>query len=114
MRHLIIMVAFVLCATLTVDAQTTFTEAKGSASSNSESTSLVTADSTYTVYVSSTGSHKIERISKSGNTYWMYLGYPTEYLHNGLVVYVNKDGDKYKYYKVGKTGYPLAVALSKE
>lgn len=108
MKHLIIMVALVLIATLNIDAQT-FSEV---GTTNTETVQLTVSDTTYTVSVSRTGSYKVERISKSGNTYWMYLGYPTTYKHNDETVFVNKAGDEYCYYTVGKTGYPLKRKLT--
>lgn len=109
MKHLIIMVALVLIATLNIDAQT-FNEVKSL--NHVDSTQLTVSDTAYTVVVSRTGSYKVERISKSGNTYWMYLGYPTTYKHNDETVFVNKAGDEYCYYTVGKTGYPLKRKLT--
>lgn len=108
MKHLIIMVALVLIATLNIDAQT-FNEVKSL--NHVDSTQLTVSDTAYTVVVSRTGSYKVERISKSGNTYWMYLGYPTKHKYSGNIVFTDKSNTKYFYYVMGKTGYPKKVTL---
>lgn len=77
--------------------------------------SLTIADTVYNAVITSKGSYKIERISASGNTYWMYLGYKTNetYTKNNIVHTVFKDTkENYSYYIVGDTGYPLKRKLN--
>ena len=112
MRNLITLIILITIS-LSANAQMTFEETTKS-STNPELTTLIVQDTSYLVAVTSKGSLKMKRISKkSGNEYWMYLGYPTTHKHQDHVVFSdNKDNPKYWYYVVGSTGYPKKVTLT--
>ena len=82
-----------------------FTEVKSA--SSVEQVALKIADTVYNASITSKGSYKIERISKDGNPYWMYLGYQTSESFEGKTVWTDSKTSKYWYYVVGDMKYPV-------
>lgn len=112
MKNFIIFIVLLLaCAfTAAANAQTmTFTET----STVTTAATVTVGGKTYDGGTSRTGSIYINRVSgKTGGAYKQYLGTPTKNVHNGNVVFTNKDGDEYFYYTVNtETGWPKKVSL---
>ena len=109
MKNIILLLAVSLISLLSVGQ--TFTEVNPS-DSPSKPIELAVGDTTYTVFETRTGTIKLQRIAKSGNEYWMYLGFMTEYRHDNHIIFQNAKRTNYYYYVVGNSGYPKAVAVT--
>jgi hypothetical protein len=66
----------------------------------------------FPVFETKSGANFVKCISaKSGNEYPVWIHEQTEHEYKGFIVHKSPKG-KYCYYKLNKTGYPMAVWLS--
>lgn len=93
-------------------AQNMVFEPVGKAKSSNKVIEMIIEGVSFDVTVTSTGNYKIPRISEeSGNQYWYYFGYITEWEYDSKPVFTNKKKSEYWYMSIGETGYPTKVKL---
>lgn len=113
MRNLVVLLVL-LCATLTVNAQTFREVTKKASTSMAKTSSIVIEGKTFTGGISKNGITYIIRTSKEGKEYKQYLGVDTKKLYNSHKVYLktSREGVKtYYYYIVNKNGNLSAKQL---
>lgn len=109
MKHLILLAIAIIISFASIGQDMKFKEAD--LASQVEYVDLKVQDTVYNAIITSKGSYKIERVSKSGNKYWMYLGYLTNEKFEEHPVWTNTDKTEYYYYVVSDSGYPLKRTL---
>lgn len=112
MKNVLFLLAVLLTAT--VNGQN-FKLASTGGTRGEATTKIVVVDGMeHSLYVSSSGAHYQERVSKNGNQYKSYLGYATQHLFEGQPVYSNKEGTQYWILGTTKTGYLKKIMLLTE